>query len=250
MLDIKNLVVKVSDKNILNDFSLQVNPGEVHAIMGPNGTGKSTLSYVLAGHPDYEIVSGSVNFSGKDLLEMDVSERAQAGLFLGMQYPVEIPGLNNLYFMRAAYNAIRKANGEKELDAFDFMQLVRSKLQLIKMDEAFLKRGVNEGFSGGEKKRNEILQMLLFEPQLIVLDEMDSGLDIDALQILSEGVNSLRDAQRSFIMVTHYQRLLNYIKPDFVHVMKDGKIIKSGDQTLAEELEKHGYADLATEAVE
>jgi Fe-S cluster assembly ATP-binding protein len=247
MLEIRELQVCVANKTILNDFSLTIKSGEVHAIMGPNGTGKSTLSYVLAGHENYIVTKGVILFNGEDLLAMDIETRAQKGLFLGMQQPIEIPGLNNLYFLRAAYNAQRKSRGEKELDAFDFINIVRENMQIIGMDEAFLKRGVNEGFSGGEKKRNEILQMLLFKPCLAILDEMDSGLDIDALQVLAAGVNSLRAANRAFLLVTHYKRLLNYIKPDFVHVMKDGKIVKSGDHSLADELEISGYANVALE---
>jgi Fe-S cluster assembly ATP-binding protein len=247
MLEIRELQVCVADKIILNDFSLTMKAGEVHAIMGPNGTGKSTLSYVLAGHENYMVTKGEIYFNGEDLLAMDIETRAQKGLFLGMQHPIEIPGLNNLYFLRAAYNAQRKAHGEKEVDSFDFINIVRTKMQIIGMDEAFLKRGVNEGFSGGEKKRNEILQMLLFTPRLAILDEMDSGLDIDALQVLAGGVNSLRASDRAFLLVTHYKRLLDYIKPDFVHVMKDGKIVKSGDYSLADELEVSGYANVQVE---
>jgi Fe-S cluster assembly ATP-binding protein len=220
---------------------LTVNAGEVHAIMGPNGSGKSTLAYVLAGRPGYEITGGSVKFQGRDLLTMEPEERARAGMFLGFQYPVEIPGVNNVYLLKAAVNAKRKAMGEPEVDAYEFLQLVRGKMKLMQMDESFLSRGVNEGFSGGEKKRNEILQMLVLEPALAVLDETDSGLDIDALKVVARGVNSLRTADRGVLLITHYQRLLDHIVPDQVHVLARGKIARSGDKTLAHELEKRGY---------
>ena len=241
MLDVKNLKAKVENKDILKGLDLTVNPGEVHAIMGPNGAGKSTLANVLAGRENYEVTGGEVSFMNEDLLDLEVAERAHKGLFLAFQYPTELPGVNNIYFLRAALNAQRKARGESEIDAMDFLTLVKDKLKKLEMDEKFLYRDVNVGFSGGEKKRNEILQMTLLEPKLAVLDETDSGLDSDALRIVAEGVNALRDEKRSFIVVTHYQRLLNYIKPDFVHVLSKGKIVKSGDYTLALELEKQGY---------
>jgi len=241
LLEITNLSAKVGGKNVLHGLSLTVNAGEVHAIMGPNGSGKSTLAYVLAGRPGYEITGGSVKFQGRDLLTMEPEERARAGMFLGFQYPVEIPGVNNVYLLKAAMNAKRKAMGQPEVDAYEFLQLVRGKMKLMQMDESFLSRGVNEGFSGGEKKRNEILQMLVLEPALAVLDETDSGLDIDALKVVARGVNSLRAADRGVLLITHYQRLLDHIIPDQVHVLARGKIARSGDKTLAHELEKRGY---------
>ncbi len=242
MLEIKNLHASVDGKEILRGINLTVNAGEVHAIMGPNGAGKSTLSNVLAGRDGYEITQGTVTYKGEDLLELKAEERAQRGVFLAFQYPVEIPGVSNIYLLKAALNAVRKFQGLDDLDAIDFLSLVRSKLELVKMDEDFLHRGVNEGFSGGEKKRNEILQMALLEPSLAILDETDSGLDIDALKTVSDGVNALRSADRSIVMITHYQRLLDYIVPDYVHVLSNGQIVKSGDKELAKELEAKGYS--------
>ena len=241
MLMIKDLHVNVGDKEILKGISLQVNAGEVHAVMGPNGSGKSTLSQVLAGRDGYTVTKGSVTFNGKSLLDWSPEERAREGVFLALQYPVEIPGVNNVYLLKAGLNAIRKHRGLPELDAFEFLTLVKDKMKLMQMDESFLSRGVNEGFSGGEKKRNEILQMAVLQPQLALLDETDSGLDIDALRIVANGVNSLRSKERAIVMVTHYQRLLDYITPDYVHVLAGGKIVKSGDKSLALELEKRGY---------
>lgn len=242
MLEIKNLHASVDGKEILRGINLTVNPGEVHAIMGPNGAGKSTLSNVLAGRDGYEVTQGEVFYKGENLLELEPEERAQRGVFLAFQYPVEIPGVSNVYLLKAALNAVRKYQGQDEVDAIDFLTLVREKMQLVKMDEQFLHRNVNEGFSGGEKKRNEILQMAVLEPALAILDETDSGLDIDALRIVSEGVNALRAADRSIVMITHYQRLLDHIVPDYVHVLSQGQIVKSGDKELAKELEKSGYS--------
>jgi Fe-S cluster assembly ATP-binding protein len=242
MLEIKNLHASVDGKDILKGINLTVKPGQVHAIMGPNGAGKSTLSNVLAGRDGYEITQGSVVFKDEDLLGLEAEERARRGVFLAFQYPVEIHGVSNIYLLKAAVNAVREHQGLDELDAMDFLTLVREKLQLVKMNEEFLYRGVNEGFSGGEKKRNEILQMALLEPALAILDETDSGLDIDALKTVSEGVNALRSQDRSIVMITHYQRLLDYIVPDFVHVLSDGQIVKSGDKELAKELESKGYS--------
>jgi Fe-S cluster assembly ATP-binding protein len=242
MLEIKNLHASVDGKEILRGINLTVNAGEVHAIMGPNGAGKSTLSNVLAGRDGYEITQGEVIYKNEDLLALEPEERAQRGVFLAFQYPVEIPGVSNIYLLKAALNAVRKYQGLDEVDAMDFLSLVRRKMELVKMDEKFLHRSVNEGFSGGEKKRNEILQMALLEPSLAILDETDSGLDIDALRIVSEGVNALRSADRSMVMITHYQRLLDYIVPDYVHVLSEGRIVKSGDKELAKELEKTGYS--------
>jgi Fe-S cluster assembly ATP-binding protein len=241
MLEIKNLHASVGGNEILRGIDLTVKSGEVHAIMGPNGSGKSTLAQVLAGREAYEVTEGQVLYEGKDLLDLDPEERAREGLFLAFQYPVEIPGVSNTYFLRAAVNAIRKHRGQEELDAMDFLALVKEKLKLIHMDQALLNRPVNEGFSGGEKKRNEIFQMAVLDPRLAILDETDSGLDIDALRIVADGVNSLRSKDRAIIVVTHYQRLLNYIVPDRVHVLSNGRIVKSGGKELALELEEKGY---------
>jgi Fe-S cluster assembly ATP-binding protein len=241
MLSIKNLAATVDGKLILKGLTLEVGTGEVHAIMGPNGSGKSTLAHVLAGRPGYEITSGTVTYQGQDLLALAPEERARAGVFLGFQYPVEIPGVNNVYLLKASLNAARKHHGFAEVDAFEFLSVVRDKMKLMRIDDSFLSRGVNEGFSGGEKKRNEILQMLVLEPKLAILDETDSGLDIDALKVVAAGVNSLRSPERACVLVTHYQRLLEYVVPDFVHVLVDGRIARSGDRTLALELEKRGY---------
>jgi len=241
LLKITDLSVRVAGKDILKGVNLEVRRGEIHAIMGPNGSGKSTLAQVLAGRADYEVTGGSVSFEGQDLLALPAEERARAGLFLGFQYPVEIPGVNNVYLLKAALNAKRKAAGQPEVDAYEFLALIKQKMKLMQMSESFLSRGVNEGFSGGEKKRNEVLQMLVLEPKLAILDETDSGLDIDALKIVSMGVNSLRDPNRAVVLVTHYQRLLGYIVPDHVHVLSGGRILKSGDRSLALELERRGY---------
>jgi Fe-S cluster assembly ATP-binding protein len=244
LLEIKDLHATVGDREILKGISLTVNAGEVHAIMGPNGSGKSTLAQVLAGRELYAVTGGQVTYEGKDLLELAPEDRARAGIFLAFQYPVEIPGVSNMYFLKAALNTIRKSQGLEELDAFDFLTLVRDKMTLMNMDQTLLNRPVNTGFSGGEKKRNEIFQMAVLEPKLAVLDETDSGLDIDALKLVAHGVNTLRSPERSMIVVTHYQRLLDYIVPDFVHVLADGKIVKSGGKELALHLEKEGYAGL------
>ena len=241
MLNIRGLKAAVDGQAILKGINLEVKPGEVHAIMGPNGSGKSTLSNVLAGRDDYDVTDGSVDFLGKDILELDPHERASEGLFLAFQYPIEIPGVNNIYFLRAALNAQRKYRGEEELDSSQFMRVVKDKMKGLGMDAKFLQRPVNEGFSGGEKKRNEILQMTVLEPKLAVLDETDSGLDIDALKVVSDGVNALRSEDRSFVVVTHYQRLLDHIVPDYVHVLAGGRILKTGGKELAKELEKSGY---------
>jgi Fe-S cluster assembly ATP-binding protein len=241
MLKIKGLTVNVGNKEILKGLNLEVNAGEIHAIMGPNGAGKSTLSHVLSGKSGYEVTGGSITYNDKNLLEMPAEIRAREGVFLAFQYPVEIAGVTNVYLLKAALNAVRKHKGLSEVDAMDFLTLVKAKTKALDMDEKFLYRAVNEGFSGGEKKRNEILQMAMLEPQLCILDETDSGLDIDALRIVADGVNALRSENRAFIMVTHYQRLLDYIKPDFVHVLADGKIVKSGGAELALELEEKGY---------
>jgi len=248
LLSIHDLHVTVDGKEILKGLTLEVARGEVHAIMGPNGSGKSTLAYVLAGRPGYDVTEGSVRYEGRDLLALAPEERARAGVFLGFQYPVEIPGVNNVYLLKAALNAMRKARGLPEVDAFEFLGLVREKMKLMNIEDSFLSRGVNEGFSGGEKKRNEILQMLILEPTLAILDETDSGLDIDALKVVAAGVNSQRSPERSCVLVTHYQRLLEYVVPDFVHVLARGRIAKSGDRTLALELERRGYDWVAGEA--
>jgi Fe-S cluster assembly ATP-binding protein len=241
MLKIDNLTANVGEKQILKGISLSVNAGEVHAIMGPNGSGKSTLAQVIAGHPGYEVTGGSVTFENQDLLEMDAEIRAQAGIFLAFQYPVEIPGVSNAYFLRAAYNELRKARGEEEVDPMEFLDVMTEKLKIVEMTEAMLQRSVNAGFSGGEKKRNEILQMAVLDPKLAILDETDSGLDIDALRIVAEGVNTLKRPDNATIVVTHYQRLLNYIVPDYVHVLAQGRIVRSGGKELALELEERGY---------
>jgi Fe-S cluster assembly ATP-binding protein len=250
MLKIKNLHVSIDDKPILKGLNLEIGSGELHAIMGPNGSGKSTLGYVLAGREGYEITEGSIEFEGKDLDDMEPEERAAAGLFLAFQYPVEIPGVNNAYFLRSALNAQKKARGEEEVDSMTFLKTVRESLKQLKMDDTLLKRAVNEGFSGGEKKRNEIVQMAILQPKLAVLDETDSGLDIDALKLVAEGINRLREPERSFMVITHYQRLLEHVTPDYVHVLSGGRIIESGGKELAERLEREGYAYLQAEAAE
>jgi Fe-S cluster assembly ATP-binding protein len=242
MLEIKELCAEVAGVKILDNLSLHVPAGEVHAIMGPNGSGKSTLAHVLSGRDGYDVLSGDVFYEGKPLLELEPEERAHEGLFLAFQYPVEIPGVNNAYFLRSALNAARKSRGEDEIDAFDFLEVIQEKMTMLEMDKKLLDRSVNEGFSGGEKKRNEILQMLVLEPRCAILDETDSGLDIDALRIVANGVNALRSPDRAILVVTHYQRLLDYIGPDKVHVLMDGKIVKSGDKNLAHRLEDEGYA--------
>ncbi|KTD63791.1 component of SufBCD complex, ATP-binding component of ABC superfamily [Legionella santicrucis] len=242
MLKIKDLNVSVNGQAILKGIDLQVNAGEVHAIMGPNGSGKSTLSKVLAGHPSYQVTDGAISYLEQDLNPLSPEERARSGIFLSFQYPVEIPGVTNINFLKASVNAVRKGQGKNTLDAIEFLTFIREKCQLLEMDESFLYRSINEGFSGGEKKRNEILQMAALEPKLAILDETDSGLDIDALRIISHGVNAMRSPERSIILVTHYQRLLDYIEPDFIHVLVNGRIILSGDKSLALELEKKGYS--------
>ena len=249
MLRIENLFAKVEEKEILKGLNLTINPGEVHAIMGPNGAGKSTLGNVLSGRAGYDVTGGTVEFKGKDLFELEIEERAREGLFLAFQYPVEIPGVSNMEFLKASVDAKRKYHGQSELSAVEFMKLARETSKRVSLDPTFLKRGVNEGFSGGEKKRNEIMQMMLLEPTLCILDETDSGLDIDALQVVANGVNAMRSPDRSFIVVTHYQRLLDYIVPDYVHVLANGRIVKTGGKDLALELEEKGYAWLEGEAV-
>jgi Fe-S cluster assembly ATP-binding protein len=248
LLEIRGLRASVDGKEILRGVDLLVRPGEVHAIMGPNGSGKSTLAHVLAGKPGYEATAGQVLYKGKDLLALEAEERARAGVFLAFQYPVEIPGVTNSYFLKAALNAVRKERGQEPLDAFEFLSLVKEKAKLVGFDETLLSRGVNEGFSGGEKKRNEILQLAVLDPELAILDETDSGLDIDALRVVAGGVNTLRSEEHSVIVVTHYQRLLNYLVPDFTHVLVAGRIARSGDRRLAEELERRGYGWIEEEA--
>jgi Fe-S cluster assembly ATP-binding protein len=242
MLKIENLHARVDDKDILKGLNLQVGAGEVHAIMGPNGSGKSTLGHVLAGRPGYTVTAGSVEFMGQDLFELDTEERAHLGLFLAFQYPVEIPGVSNMEFLKASVDAVREKRGEPALDTVSFMKQARETCKRVDLDQSFLKRGVNEGFSGGEKKRNELMQMMMLEPRLAIMDETDSGLDIDALQVVAAGVNSMRSPTRSFVLVTHYQRLLDFIEPDFVHVLSGGRIVMSGDKSLALKLEDKGYA--------
>ena len=248
MLRIKDLHARVEEKTILDGLNLEIRPGELHAIMGPNGSGKSTLAQVLAGRDSYEVTGGSIQFFGKDLLSMAPEERAREGLFLAFQYPVEIPGVNNAYLLKAALNAQRAAHGEPEVDAFEFMKLIKDKMEFMQMSTEFLNRSVNEGFSGGEKKRNEILQMLILEPRLAVLDETDSGLDVDALKVVANGINSLRDPERSMLLVTHYERLLELVVPDYVHVLANGRIVKSGDRSLARTLDERGYDWIDQEA--
>lgn len=250
MIKIENLNVNVEEKEILKGINLEVKPGELHVIMGRNGTGKSTLANVLVGKEKYIVTNGTVSFNGENLLDMSPEDRACAGLFLSFQYPVAIPGVNNMYFLKAAVNAVRKSRGEEEIDAVDFLSMIREKLKMVALDESFIHRPVNDGFSGGEKKRNEILQMIALEPKLSILDETDSGLDIDALKIVAKGVNDFRSPERSFILITHYQRILNYMKPDFVHVLMNGKIVKSGTMELAKEVERKGYSWIEEEAAE
>ena len=248
LIEIDNLHVSVNNTEIIKGLNLNIGEGEVHAIMGPNGSGKSTLAQTLAGRSDYDVTAGTVNYNGQDLLDMAPDERARAGLFLSFQYPVEIPGVSNVYMLKAALNARRKASGEPEIDAVQFMRFAKEKAALMQMDQKFLARGVNEGFSGGEKKRNEIFQMAVLEPKFAILDETDSGLDIDALKVVANGVNQQRDGKRSFLLITHYQRLLDYIQPDHVHVLADGKIVRSGDKDLALELEANGYDEILAAA--
>ena len=248
MLEIRNLHASIGTTHILTGLNLSVKPGEVHAIMGPNGSGKSTLAQVIAGHSDYEVTAGSVLYDGENILDLEPEERARRGIFLGFQYPVEIPGVNNAYLLKAALNAKRRHDGQQEIDAFEFLKLAKEKMKLLDMDSSFLNRGVNEGFSGGEKKRNEILQMAVLEPRLAILDETDSGLDIDALKSVADGINALRSDDRSIVLVTHYQRMLDYVEPDYVHVLAGGAIIRSGDKSLALQLEEKGYEWLRKEA--
>ncbi len=250
MLEVKNLHANIGGREILKGIDLSVKAGEVHAIMGPNGSGKSTLANVLAGREEYEVTEGAVTYNGHDLLEMEPEERAREGVFLAFQYPVEIPGVNNAYLLKAALNEVRKHRGESELDAIEFMAFVKERMQVLAIDQSFLKRPVNEGFSGGEKKRNEIFQMAVLEPRLAIMDETDSGLDIDALKVVSRGVNALRSPDRASVIVTHYQRLLNYIVPDFVHVLSDGRIVRSGGKELAMELEEKGYTWIESETAD
>ncbi len=250
MIKIENLNVSIEEKEILKGINLEVKPGELHVIMGRNGTGKSTLANVLVGMDKYKVTNGTVNFNGENLLDMSPEDRACAGLFLSFQYPVAFPGVNNIYFIKAAVNAVRKSQGEEEIDAVDFLSMIREKLKMVDLDESFIHRPVNEGFSGGEKKRNEILQMIALEPKLSILDETDSGLDIDALKIVAQGVNDFRSPERSFILITHYQRILNYMQPDFVHVLMNGKLVKSGTKELAKELEEKGYSWIEEEMAE
>ena len=250
MIKIENLNVSIEEKEILKGINLEVKSGELHVIMGRNGTGKSTLANVLVGKDEYKVTNGTVNFNGENLLDMSPEDRACAGLFLSFQYPVAIPGVNNMYFIKAAVNAVRKSQGEEEIDAVDFLSMIREKLKMVALDESFIHRPVNEGFSGGEKKRNEILQMIALEPKLSILDETDSGLDIDALKIVAQGVNDFRSPERSFILITHYQRILNYMQPDFVHVLMNGKLVKSGTKELAKELEEKGYSWIEEEMTE
>ena len=250
MIEIKNLHVNVEEKEILKGISLEVKPGELHVIMGRNGTGKSTLANVLAGKDKYEVSKGSITYEKRNLLDLSPEERACAGLFLSFQYPVSIPGVNMMYFLKAAVNAVRKSQGNDEMDAVDFLAMIREKLKIMALDESFIHRPVNDGFSGGEKKRNEILQMITLEPRLAILDETDSGLDIDALKIVAQGVNDYRSPDRSFILITHYQRILNYMQPDFIHVLMNGKLVKSGTMELAKELEKKGYSWIEEELAE
>lgn len=242
MLKIQDLHASIQQQTVLKGINLQVNAGEVHAIMGPNGSGKSTLSKILSGHPMYEVTQGSIEYFGKNLMDLNPEQRAQAGIFMSFQYPVEIPGVTNINFLKAAVNAVREGQGKPKLDAIEFLSFIRARCDLLDMDESFLYRGINEGFSGGEKKRNEILQMVALEPKLAILDETDSGLDIDALRVIAHGVNTMRSPERAIILVTHYQRLLDYITPDYVHVLANGRILRSGDKSLALELEKKGYA--------
>ena len=250
MIEIKNLHINIEEKEILKGISLKVMPGELHVIMGRNGSGKSTLANVLAGQEKYEVIKGAITFEGGNLLDLSPEERACAGLFLSFQYPVSIPGVNMMYFLKAAVNAVRKSQGNDEMDAVDFLSMIREKLKKVALDESFIHRPVNDGFSGGEKKRNEILQMITLEPRLAILDETDSGLDIDALKIVAQGVNDYRSPDRSFILITHYQRILNYMQPDFVHVLMNGKLVKSGTMELAKELEKKGYSWIEEELAE